>query len=281
MSTRPSPAQPDGDDDHDQDDGQPFQPGRTTYRRGADNPNGSTTSLRADVLAALGVLGVLKVATAAWRNIRCVTFVLQRRGVPVPKHVDHAQRRSEISAAVWLVVSDSGLEGLTLRAVAAAANCTTGLVTHYFRDKKALLAHVRSDMHRRMAERIDAMPTRDTARETLYAVAEQALPLDEERRLEATVWSHFQLAARTDRELLHEHTVSHASWTRRLTELVSAALPTPLKPSNLQSRVLALVACLDGLALNAVTDPDAYPPDLQRRVLRTQLDLILERHRSL
>ncbi|MFF2626774.1 TetR/AcrR family transcriptional regulator [Kitasatospora griseola] len=197
----------------------------------------------------------------------------------MPKQVDHAQRRSEISAAVWLVVSESGLEGLTLRAVAAAADCTTGRVMHYFPDKKALLAHARSVMHHRMAERIDAMPAGGTAREALYAVAEQALPLDEERRLEAAVWSHFQLAGRADPELIREHAASHASWVRRLTELVDAALPVPLEPPDLHRRVRALVACLDGLALNAVTDPDAYPPDLQQQVLETQLDLVLEGNR--
>ncbi|WP_216373024.1 TetR family transcriptional regulator C-terminal domain-containing protein [Streptomyces tailanensis] len=42
----------------------------------------------------------------------------------------------------------------------------------------------------------------------------------------------------------------------------------------------SLVACLDGLALNAVTDPDAYPSDPQQRVLRTQLALILEGNHS-
>ncbi|MFJ6385919.1 replication-relaxation family protein [Kitasatospora sp. NPDC092039] len=64
MSTRQRP-----DHDH-QDDDQadvvepplpPSRPARTAYRRGAANPNGSTTALRADVL---GALGVLKVATA-------------------------------------------------------------------------------------------------------------------------------------------------------------------------------------------------------------------------
>ncbi|MFI9584303.1 TetR/AcrR family transcriptional regulator [Streptomyces sp. NPDC052236] len=199
----------------------------------------------------------------------------------MPKQVDHEQRRSEISRAVWQVVGESGLEGLTLRAVATAADCTTGMVTHYFRDKKALLAHARSVMHRRMATRIDALPPRDTPRETLYAVAEQALPLDDERYLEAVVWSHFQLATRTDPELLHEHTVSHASWVRRLTGLVRAACPQQPEPADLAWRVRTLVACLDGLALNAVTDPDAYPPDLQRHVLETQLDLLLERNHSL
>ncbi|MFF4138512.1 TetR/AcrR family transcriptional regulator [Streptomyces mirabilis] len=199
----------------------------------------------------------------------------------MPKQVDHAQRRSEISAAVWQVVSKSGLEGLTLRAVAAAAGCTTGMVTHYFRDKKALIAHARSVMHRRMADRIDAMPRRETAWESLYAVAEQALPLDEERRLEAVVWSHFLLTTRTDPELLHEHTVSHASWVRRLTGLVSAAVPGQPEPSDLEAQVRSLVTCLDGLVLNAVTDPETYPPELQRRVLKTQLNLIVEGNHSL
>ncbi|TMR92351.1 TetR/AcrR family transcriptional regulator [Nonomuraea basaltis] len=193
----------------------------------------------------------------------------------MPKQVDQAERRQAMSEAVWRVVSERGLDGLTLRAVAAAAGCTTGMVTHYFRDKKALLAHARSVMHRRMADRIDALSPQGAARETLRSVAEQALPLDPERRLEAVVWAYFQLSNRTDPDLLRHHTASHASWVRRLTGLVRDALPRP-EPADLEWRVRSLVACLDGLALNAVTDPGAYPPELQRRVLATHLDLILE-----
>lgn len=195
----------------------------------------------------------------------------------MPRQVDHQQRREEISAAVWQVVSASGLEGLTLRAVASAAHCTTGMVAHYFRDKRALLAHARSMMHARMAERIDAMPARDDARDALYEVAEQALPLDDERTLEAVVWSYFQLSNRRDPELLREHTLSHASWIDRLTTLARTAYGAGAEAGEMERRVRVLVACLDGLALNAVTDPAAYPPELQRSILDTQLDLILER----
>lgn len=125
-------------------------------------------------------------------------------------------------------------------------------------------------MHRRMTERIDALPVDGSARDTLYAVAEQ----------EAVVWSHFQLAGRADPDLLREHRVNHASWVRRLTGLVRAACPVVMTVGGLETRVRGLVACLDGLALNAVTDPDDYPPDLQRRVLSTQLDLILTVHEA-
>jgi AcrR family transcriptional regulator len=192
----------------------------------------------------------------------------------MPRQVDRAERREVISEAVWQIVSEHGLDGLTLRAVAAAAGCTTGMVTHYFRDKKALLSHARSVMHRRMADRIDALPAQGSPRDTLHLVAEQALPLDAERRLETVVWTYFQLSTRTDPDLLHQHTVSHASWVRRLTGLVRDAMPGP-EARDLEWRVQSLVACLDGLAINAVTDPGAYPPELQRQVLATQLDLIL------
>ncbi|MFD7735760.1 replication-relaxation family protein [Kitasatospora phosalacinea] len=63
MSTRQRPDQPDDNDDQADavEPAEPSRPGRAAFRRGAANPNGSTTALRSDVL---GALGVLKVATA-------------------------------------------------------------------------------------------------------------------------------------------------------------------------------------------------------------------------
>lgn len=193
----------------------------------------------------------------------------------MPRHVDHDQRRGELSQAVWRVVRERGLEGLTMRSVAAAAGCTTGRVAHYFRDKNALLTHARDVMHRRMAARIDALPPLPDARAKLHAVLLEGLPLDEDRALGSTVWAHFLLAARTDPELRAQHTVRHEAWARRLTGLlrdVYAEAGAP-PPDDLDVRVRALIACLDGLALSAVATPDAYPPDLVARVIEKQLDL--------
>jgi TetR/AcrR family transcriptional repressor of bet genes len=193
----------------------------------------------------------------------------------VPRHVDHDQRRGEMSQAVWRVVRERGLEGLTMRSVAAAADCTTGRVAHYFSDKNALLTHARDVMHRRMAARIDALPPQPDARARLRAVLLEGLPLDDDRVLGSTVWAHFLLAARTDPELRAQHTMRHEAWVRRLTGLlrdVYAGAATP-PPDDLDVRVRALVACLDGLALSAVATPDAYPPELVARVIDKQLEL--------
>jgi TetR/AcrR family transcriptional repressor of bet genes len=53
---------------------------------------------------------------------------------------------------------------------------------------------------------------------------------------------------------------------------VYAGAATP-PPDDLDVRVRALVACLDGLALSAVATPDAYPPELVARVIDKQLEL--------
>ena len=43
----------------------------------------------------------------------------------MPKQVDHGARRRQLVEASWAVIAREGLEGATLRKVAAAANCTT------------------------------------------------------------------------------------------------------------------------------------------------------------
>jgi len=78
--------------DHDQDeqhDGeqQPPRPGRVHFRRSARNPNGSTASLRADVLA---VLGVLKVVT--YKQLHALIASDEYRDLHRTEHVAEAVR---------------------------------------------------------------------------------------------------------------------------------------------------------------------------------------------
>ena len=45
--------------------------------------------------------------------------------------------------AVWAGLAHQGLEKLTVRAVAAATSCATGLVMHRCPNRRALLLHAR------------------------------------------------------------------------------------------------------------------------------------------
>ena len=57
----------------------------------------------------------------------------------MPKVVDHEERRGEVAAAVWRIVSRDGLEAATVRRVAAETGMSTSVVSHYFAGKDDLL----------------------------------------------------------------------------------------------------------------------------------------------
>ena len=53
--------------------------------------------------------------------------------------VDQTERRTQVAAAARAVIARDGLEGASVRRVAAEAGSSTTVVTHYFADKDALL----------------------------------------------------------------------------------------------------------------------------------------------
>jgi AcrR family transcriptional regulator len=57
----------------------------------------------------------------------------------MPKVVDHEERRSETIRALWLVIAENGIEGVSLRHVAARAGVSMGRIQHYFGTKEALV----------------------------------------------------------------------------------------------------------------------------------------------
>src|SRR5690606_5279156 len=57
----------------------------------------------------------------------------------MPRIVDHAERRAQIVMALWMVIAERGIEGVSLRTVAAAADVSMGRIQHYFGTKEALV----------------------------------------------------------------------------------------------------------------------------------------------
>ena len=58
----------------------------------------------------------------------------------MPRVVDHEERREAIAEATWRVIERAGPDGANMREIAREAGYTTGVVTHYFRDKRELMA---------------------------------------------------------------------------------------------------------------------------------------------
>ncbi|MEV4611931.1 TetR family transcriptional regulator C-terminal domain-containing protein [Kitasatospora sp. NPDC049258] len=157
-----------------------------------------------------------------------------------PARGDHEARRADVSEAVWRVLANGGFGALTLRAVAAEMGASTGLLTHYFPNKRALVRHALEVLDRRSAGR--ARPGVDEAAPglaTLRAVLLDILPLTAEGAADNRIWVASWDVALADPELAAEHAeryrrsrlrmAGHVARARRLGEL--PAEPGPVDPA--------------------------------------------------
>ncbi|MEG3632202.1 TetR/AcrR family transcriptional regulator [Micromonospora palythoicola] len=184
---------------------------------------------------------------------------------------DLADQQRRLSAATWSVLAEHGLPGLTLRAVAERAGCTTGMVLHAFADKQALLVHARELLHRRTGLRADAaQAAADDPVTALRAVLFQAASPDEEKREEARVWVGFLAAALADPVLADLHRDYNRRFVARVRELVHAARPD-LGPAEAADTATSLVALVEGLNALACVDPETYGERTQQIALDAAL----------
>ncbi|PMR60505.1 TetR family transcriptional regulator [Verrucosispora sp. ts21] len=184
---------------------------------------------------------------------------------------DLADQQQRLSAATWSVLAERGLPGLTLRAVAERAGCTTGMVLHTFADKQALLVHARELLHRRTGQRADAaQAAAETPRAALRAVLWQAASPTEEKREEARVWVGFLAAALADPVLADLHRSYNRRFVDRVAALVAAVRPDR-PPADCRATATSLVALVEGLNALAAVDPATYSDQAQRNAIDTAL----------
>jgi AcrR family transcriptional regulator len=184
---------------------------------------------------------------------------------------DRAAQGEALSRAVWDVLAQQGLEKLTVRAVAAAAGCTTGLVMHRFPNRRALLLHARQLLHDTTRQRVEALEAAATSpRAALHAVLRQGMATDPETTNWSIVWLGFLAAAVADAELIGMHRRNNRAWRQRVERLVAAAAPDwPV--DQVGAVTLGLIAMTEGVAALAAADPAAYPADQQERMLDAAL----------
>ncbi|MGF1473350.1 MAG: TetR/AcrR family transcriptional regulator [Rubrobacteraceae bacterium] len=110
-----------------------------------------------------------------------------------------------MAEAVWRVILRDGVEGVSVRNVAAEAGWSTGALRHYVATKEALLASATQLLEERVRERFETRRYDGTPREVVRGVLCEVLPLDEERRTEGALWFAFAARSLVDPRIAEEH----------------------------------------------------------------------------
>ena len=172
----------------------------------------------------------------------------------MPKVVDHEERRRELAGAVWRVILRDGIEGVSIREVAAEAGVSTGALRHYYRTKEELLAGADRLLVERVIGRLEQRPRGGAVRDVVRAALCQVLPLDDERYTEAAIWFAFTSRSFGDRRISHEHR-SVFDGTRELCQRMVYEIATAgeLAPElDTEKEAYRLHALIDGLVVQAL-----------------------------
>lgn len=196
----------------------------------------------------------------------------------MPKIVDHEQRRREIAQAAVRVVERKGLERATVREIAQEAGYSTGVLAHYFADKRQIMVQAHLTAFAAARARIEAWAEHvDDPVRLLRVALEEAFPLDATRLTEAQVDVTFWATARQDPALLEVRTASHAEAVRFWTGLVQAIADAGLARPGLdvaRTGVLTQVV-IDGVSAQATLFPGHMTPEAQRRIIDDHLRAVL------
>jgi AcrR family transcriptional regulator len=187
----------------------------------------------------------------------------------LPKIVDHEARREELVEATWRVMARAGMAGSTMREIAREAGVSTGVFAHYFADKADLLAFALRLSHRRVYDRIHVRTQGLVGVAALRAIMVEALPLDQERLLEAQIEMNFLSLALGNESLRELQNREFERFWDALHHRVSEAQTLREISMELDADWIAhqLIILVEGISLEAVLYPARVHPDRQCEIL--------------
>lgn len=196
----------------------------------------------------------------------------------MPKIVDVDERRNELTEAAARLIARAGIEAATLRDVAAEAGMTTGALTHYFADKRELLMHTfHTSLSRRRSSRPDREPL--DPMDALIASLESALPLDDDRKRHWMVTVAFCSQAAGDAEMAKSQRDAYREFRSHIAERARRA---GLVAGRSATRTAEhLIAVVDGVAVQALFDPESWPPERQLDALHDGFDAMVSHREEL
>ena len=186
-------------------------------------------------------------------------------------------RRIEVSEAAWRVIVREGLDRTSIRAIARELNCTTGVITHYFRDKQELVLFALNQVTENLKKAMQEVAEKPLSIERLIEMLCTFLPLDTKRQEILKVWVAFLGYAVGRKSLMKEHQTSAGQLRevimQELVALQSAKLIREDVDTGIEANVL--LALVNGIALDSLIQEKRLDFDQQQMIIRRHFNKII------
>jgi AcrR family transcriptional regulator len=188
-----------------------------------------------------------------------------------------SERRIEVAQAAWRVIVREGLDRTSMRAIAQELGSSTGVVTHYFRDKEELTLFALEQVFEHVAAEMKACAQGRKGIDRLVQMMFVALPLERIDRDEWKVWmaflgysigrEHLVQAHRTRYDLLRQIIAQELAHLQAA-HLIRADLDLTLEAN-------ALIALVDGIGTGVVIDPEQFSSVQQQYLVQRHIHTLL------
>lgn len=198
----------------------------------------------------------------------------------MPKIVDHDQRRAHIGVLVLQAIAKYGIHKATVRTIAREGGFTSGLLSHYFTNKRDMVDFAFGAVADAVFERIEQRTLlAHTPFEKLQIVLEELLPT-QPGSVEAVVPISFWGQAIHDETLQPHFIERYKLWREYLSKPFEEARALDLlRPDvSIEDEVNLLIAVADGLLVSWTLDPDKFNLKTKQRLIASVLDGV---HRKL
>lgn len=192
----------------------------------------------------------------------------------MPKIVDHDLQKEKFIGAAMRLIASKGLEGVTMRAVAAEAGLSYGSLFHYFDSKDDLLMHAVRYSTSAQTRRVNEYSSQYSGLKALEHLLCDDVIINESSRDAWMVWMTFLYKAAVHKPFAEMNTELIAGWLDRIAALLTEALASGEISSSIdvKKEAMATWAFSAGIGQIGLLQPDALPPELQKQLILDYLD---------
>lgn len=183
-------------------------------------------------------------------------------------------RRLEVSEAAWRVIVREGLDRTSMRAIAQEMSCTTGVVTHYFRNKQELILFALHQVAERLQVLMEQAVVNQSGCDRLVAMLSSFLPLDQERQDILRVWVAFLGYAVGREGLMADHQQSAGELRQVIRqELILLQQQGQIRSElNPEAEANILLALVNGISLDSLIQKQRLSAAQQQQALQRYVD---------
>lgn len=178
-------------------------------------------------------------------------------------------RRVEVARACFRVIASRGISGTTLQEIAEEMGCSIGVLAYYFRNKADLLRFTKNLLFDEINKNMLAAAEKTAGVSRLYAMFEEALPLDDEGLIMWQIYLAFLSQTVGDPSLMKVQAERNAYSISILEKAIgdlqrSGDITTEISAKD---EAMSSIAFLEGLGFHAAIDPNRFTPKLIRRLV--------------